>query len=334
MFGIGTKNIGIDLGTANTIVYAENKGIVLREPSVVAKNTKTGEVVSVGSEARDMIGRTPASIVAIRPMKDGVIADYDTTVSMMKYYIEKAVGSKTAKPYVMVCVPSGVTEVEKRAVIDATRVAGAKDAYVIEEPFAAAIGASLPVMDPTGSMVVDIGGGTTDVATISLGGIVSSRSIRMAGDKIDDSIIYYVRKNYNLLIGERTAEQLKINVASASVEAAKELDSQTIRGRDLVTGLPKTIEIRPEDVAEAIQEVVQEIITAIKETLEETSPEIAADVIDHGIVLTGGGALLRHLPDVISEATKVPVFVAQDPLDCVAVGTGESLKSIDVMKKR
>lgn len=334
MFGIGTKNIGIDLGTANTIVYAENKGIVLREPSVVAKNTKTGEVVSVGSEARDMIGRTPASIVAIRPMKDGVIADYDTTVSMMKYYIEKAVGSKTAKPYVMVCVPSGVTEVEKRAVIDATRVAGAKDAYVIEEPFAAAIGAGLPVMDPTGSMVVDIGGGTTDVATISLGGIVSSRSIRMAGDKIDDSIIYYVRKNYNLLIGERTAEQLKINVASASVEAAKELDSQTIRGRDLVTGLPKTIEIRPEDVAEAIQEVVQEIITAIKETLEETSPEIAADVIDHGIVLTGGGALLRHLPDVISEAIKVPVFVAQDPLDCVAVGTGESLKSIDVMKKR
>ena len=333
MFGIGTKNIGIDLGTANTLVYAEGKGIVLREPSVVAKNTKTGEIVSVGSEARDMIGRTPASIVAIRPMKDGVIADYDTTVAMMKYYIEKALGHKGSKPYVMVCVPSGVTEVEKRAVIDATRIAGARDAYVIEEPFAAAIGAGLPVMDPTGSMVVDIGGGTTDVATISLGGIVSSRSIRMAGDKIDDSIIYYVRKNYNLLIGERTAEQLKIDVASASVESAKQLDSQTIRGRDLVTGLPKTIEIKAEDVAEAIQEVVEEIITAIKETLEETSPEIAADVIDHGIVLTGGGALLRHLPDVISEATKVPVFVAQDPLDCVAVGTGESLKNIDVMKK-
>ena len=333
MFGIGTKNIGIDLGTANTIVYAEGKGIVLREPSVVAKNTKTGEIVSVGSEARDMIGRTPASIVAIRPMKDGVIADYDTTVAMMKYYIEKALGHKGSKPYVMVCVPSGVTEVEKRAVIDATRIAGARDAYVIEEPFAAAIGAGLPVMDPTGSMVVDIGGGTTDVATISLGGIVSSRSIRMAGDKIDDSIIYYVRKNYNLLIGERTAEQLKIDVASASVESAKQLDSQTIRGRDLVTGLPKTIEIKAEDVAEAIQEVVEEIITAIKETLEETSHEIAADVIDHGIVLTGGGALLRHLPDVISEATKVPVFVAQDPLDCVAVGTGESLKNIDVMKK-
>ena len=328
------KDIGIDLGTANVLVHVKGKGIVLNEPSVVAIDKQNNKVLAVGEEAANMVGRTPGNIIAMRPMKDGVIADYDTTVSMMKYYIEKAVGSKTAKPYVMVCVPSGVTEVEKRAVIDATRVAGAKDAYVIEEPFAAAIGAGLPVMDPTGSMVVDIGGGTTDVATISLGGIVSSRSIRMAGDKIDDSIIYYVRKNYNLLIGERTAEQLKINVASASVEAAKELDSQTIRGRDLVTGLPKTIEIRPEDVAEAIQEVVQEIITAIKETLEETSPEIAADVIDHGIVLTGGGALLRHLPDVISEATKVPVFVAQDPLDCVAVGTGESLKSIDVMKKR
>ena len=334
MFGIGTKNIGIDLGTANTIVYAEGKGIVLREPSVVAKNTKTGEIVSVGSEARDMIGRTPESIVAIRPMKDGVIADYDTTVAMMKYYIEKACGRRAGKPYVMVCVPSGVTEVEKRAVIDATRVAGARDAYVIEEPFAAAIGAGLPVMDPTGSMVVDIGGGTTDVATISLGGIVSSRSIRMAGDKIDESIIYYVRKNYNLLIGERTAEQLKMDVASASVEFAKELDSQTIRGRDLVTGLPKTIEIKAEDVATAIQEVVEEIITAIKETLEETSPEIAADVIDHGIVLTGGGAQLRHLPEVIAEATKVPVFVASEPLDCVAIGTGDSLKSIDVMKKK
>lgn len=334
VFGIGTKNIGIDLGTANTIVYEEGKGIVLREPSVVAKNTKTGEVVSVGSEARDMIGRTPESIVAIRPMKDGVIADYDTTVSMMQYYIQKALGNKANKPYVMVCVPSGVTEVEKRAVIDATRVAGARDAYTIEEPFAAAIGAGLPVMDPTGNMVVDIGGGTTDVATISLGGIVSSRSIRMAGDKIDEAIISYVRKNFNLLIGERTAEQLKVDVASASVEAAKDIESQSIRGRDLVSGLPQTVEIEAVDVAKAIQEVVQEIIVAIKETLEETSPEIAADVIDHGIVLTGGGALLKHLPEVISEATKVPVFVASEPLDCVAIGTGESLKSIEVMKDK
>ncbi|WP_281164669.1 rod shape-determining protein [Liquorilactobacillus sicerae] len=334
MFGFGTKNIGIDLGTANTIVYAEGKGIVLREPSVVAKNTKTGEIVSVGSEARAMIGRTPASIVAIRPMKDGVIADYDTTVAMMKYYIDKALGHRAGKPYVMVCVPSGVTEVEKRAVVDATRVAGARDAYVIEEPFAAAIGAGLPVMDPTGSMVVDIGGGTTDVATISLGGIVSSRSIRMAGDKLDESIASYVRQHFNLLIGERTAEQLKIDAASASISKATEIDKQTIRGRDLVTGLPKTIEIDAVDVAKAIQEVIQEIISAIKETLEETSPEIAADVIDHGIVLTGGGAQLRHLPEVISDATKVPVFIASEPLDCVAVGTGESLKSINVMKKK
>lgn len=333
-----SNDLSIDLGTANTLVYVKNKGIVLNEPSVVAvRLDRNGgaqrKVDAVGKAAKTMLGRSPDNLEVIRPMKDGVIADYDTTVAMMKYYIEKALGHKGSKPYVMVCVPSGVTEVEKRAVIDATRIAGARDAYVIEEPFAAAIGAGLPVMDPTGSMVVDIGGGTTDVATISLGGIVSSRSIRMAGDKIDDSIIYYVRKNYNLLIGERTAEKLKIDVASASVESAKQLDSQAIRGRDLVTGLPKTIEIKAEDVAEAIQEVVEEIITAIKETLEETSPEIAADVIDHGIVLTGGGALLRHLPDVISEATRVPVFVAQDPLDCVAVGTGESLKNIDVMKK-
>ncbi|MFC6207435.1 MULTISPECIES: rod shape-determining protein [Levilactobacillus] len=334
MFGLGTKNIGIDLGTANTIVYVDGKGIVLREPSVVAKNTKSGEIVSVGEDARAMIGRTPASIVAIRPMKDGVIADYDTTVAMMKYFIEKTVGKSSGKPYVMVCVPSGVTEVEKRAVIDATRVAGARDAYVIEEPFAAAIGAGLPVMDPTGSMVVDMGGGTTDVATISLGGIVSSRSIRVAGDKLDDAIATYVRANFNLLIGERTAEKLKMDIGSASVEDAENIEGTTIRGRDLITGLPKGVEVSAVDVAKAIQEPVQDVITAIKETLEETSPEIAADVIDHGIVLTGGGALLKNLSEVIADATKVPVSIATDPLDCVAAGTGESLKSIDVMKKK
>lgn len=334
MFGLGTKNIGIDLGTANTIVYVDGKGIVLREPSVVAKNTKSGEIVSVGEDARAMIGRTPASIVAIRPMKDGVIADYDTTVAMMKYFIEKTVGRSGGKPYVMVCVPSGVTEVEKRAVIDATRVAGARDAYVIEEPFAAAIGAGLPVMDPTGSMVVDMGGGTTDVATISLGGIVSSRSIRVAGDKLDDAIATYVRTNFNLLIGERTAEKLKMDIGSASIAAAEKIKGATIRGRDLVTGLPKAVEVSASDVAKAIQEPVQSVITAIKETLEETSPEIAADVIDHGIVLTGGGALLKNLSEVIADATKVPVSIANDPLDCVAAGTGESLKSIDVMKKK
>jgi len=333
VLGIGTKNIGIDLGTANTIVYVEGKGIVLREPSVVAKNIKTDDVVAVGQEAREMIGRTPGSIVAIRPLKDGVIADYDTTVAMLKYYIEKVLGKNGGKPFVMVCVPSGVTEVEKRAVIDATRVAGARDAYVIEEPFAAAVGAGLPVMDPTGSMVVDIGGGTTDVATISLGGIVSSRSIRMAGDKMNDAIVSYIRQHKNMLIGERTAEQLKWDVGSASTEAANELGVTDVRGRDLVTGLPKTIEVSAVDVANALQDVVAEIIVAIKETLEETSPEISSDVIDHGIVLTGGGALLKGLPEVIANETKVPVFIANEPLDCVAIGTGESLKSIDVLKK-
>ena len=331
MFGLGTKNIGIDLGTANTLVYMEGKGIVLREPSVVAKNTQTGEVIAVGSEAKEMIGRTPGSIVAIRPMKDGVIADYDTTAAMLKYFMEKTVGN--SKPSVMVCVPSGVTEVEKRAVIDAARVAGAREAFVIEAPFAAAIGAGLPVMVPTGSMVVDIGGGTTDVATISLGGIVSSTSIRQAGDKFNNAIINYVHSNFNLLIGERTAEDIKIQIGSASVEKAKEIESMNIRGRDLVTGLPKSVDIEAVDVAKAIQDVVQDIIVAIKETLEQTSPEIAADVIDHGIVLTGGGALLKNLPEVISEATKVPVFIAQDPLDCVAIGTGESLKNIEVMRR-
>ncbi|KRK75082.1 rod shape-determining protein MreB [Companilactobacillus alimentarius DSM 20249] len=332
LFGIGSKKLGIDLGTANTLVYAEGKGIVLNEPSVVAKNNNTGEIVAVGSDAREMIGRTPGSISAIRPMRDGVIADYDTTAAMMKYFIEKSAGN--SKPSVMVCVPSGVTEVEKRAVIEATQHAGAREAYVIEEPFAAAIGAGLPVMDPTGNMVVDIGGGTTDVATISLGGIVSSRSIRVAGDKFDESISAYIKSNYNLQIGERTAEDVKIQVGSASIEKAKEIDPMQIRGRDLVTGLPKTVQLTGEDIATAIHENVEEIIETIKETLEETSPEIAADVIDHGIVLTGGGALLHHLPEVISEATGVPVFIAQDPLDCVAIGTGESLKNIDVMRRQ
>lgn len=334
VFKMGVQNIGIDLGTANTLVYMDKKGIVLSEPSVVAKNTKSGEIISVGSEARDMIGRTPASIEAIRPMKNGVIADYDTTVAMMKYFINKSLGNDNTRTYVMVGVPSGVTEVEKRAVIDATKVAGARDAYIIEEPFAAAIGAGLPVMDPTGSMVVDIGGGTTDVATISLGGIVSSRSIRIAGDSINNAIIAYIRKNYNLLIGERTAEKIKIEIGSASVDKAKSIEDMVVRGRDLVGGLPKSISVSAVDIAKSMVSIINSIVKAVKETLEETSPEIAADVIDHGIVLTGGGALLRNLADVISDATKVPVFIAQDPLDCVAIGTGESLKNIDILKKR
>lgn len=334
VFNFGSKNIGIDLGTANTNVFVEGKGIVLREPSVVAKDINTGEIVSVGEEARNMIGRTPGSIVAIRPMKNGVIADFNITAEMMKYYIKKAIGKRTSKPYVVVCVPSSVTEVEKRAVIDATRLSGAKDAYIIEEPFAAAIGAGLPVMDPTGSMVVDIGGGTTDVATISLGGIVSSRTIRLAGDRMDEVITHYIRKKYNLLIGERTAEQIKIEIGCASVEKAAEYGTMDIRGRDLLTGLPQTIEISAVDIAEAIQEVVEGIVIAVRETLEETSPEISADVIDHGIVLTGGGALLKNISDVIAEETDVPVFVANDPLDCVAIGTGDALKHIDVYQKR
>lgn len=334
MFKFGNKDIGIDLGTANTNVFVDGKGIVLRDPSVVAKDINTGEIVAVGEDARNMIGRTPGSIVAIRPMKNGVIADYDTTAAMMKYYIEKAIGKTTSKPYVKVCVPSGVTEVEKRAVIDATRMAGAKDAFILEEPFAAAVGAGLPVMDPTGSMVVDIGGGTTDVATIALGGIVSSRSIRLAGDSMDEGIIHYIRKKYNLLIGERTAEQIKIAIGCASAEKAPEYGSMDVRGRDLLTGLPQTIEVSAIDVAEAIKEVVDGIVSAVRETLEETPPEISADVIDHGIVLTGGGALLKNISDVIADETEVPVFVAADPLDCVALGTGESLKHMNLYKKK
>lgn len=334
VFRFGSKDIGIDLGTANTNVFVEGKGIVLRDPSVVAKDIMSGDIVAVGEDARNMIGRTPGSIVAIRPMKNGVIADYDTTAAMMKYYIEKAIGKTTSKPYVIVCVPSGVTEVEKRAVIDATRMAGAKDAFILEEPFAAAIGAGLPVMDPTGSMVVDIGGGTTDVATIALGGIVSSRSIRLAGDSMDEGIIHYIRKKFNLLIGERTAEQIKIEIGCASVEKAAEYGSMDVRGRDLLTGLPQTIQVSAVDIAEAIKEVVDGIVSAVRETLEETPPEISADVIDHGIVLTGGGALLRNISDAIADETEVPVFVANDPLDCVALGTGESIKHIDIYKKK
>lgn len=334
MFWFRKKNIGIDLGTANTNVFVEGKGIVLGEPSVVAKDKQTDEVVAVGENAQKMIGRTPGSIVAIRPMKDGVIADFDTTAAMMEYFIGKSVGKRASKPNVVVCVPGGGTEVEKRAIIDATRMAGAKDAFLIEEPFAAAIGAGLPVNEPTGSMVVDIGGGTTDVATISLGGIVSSRTIKMAGDQMDQSIIHFIRSKYNMLIGERTAEAIKIELGSASVEASRAHDNMDIRGRDLLTGLPKTISIPAEDVSEAIKEVIDGIIVAVKATLEDTSPEISADVIDRGIVLTGGGALLKNISDVIAEETEVPVFVASSPLDCVAIGTGEALNHLDLYKKR
>lgn len=328
------KNIGIDLGTANTIVFVAGKGIIFREPSVVAKNIHTGEILSVGEEAFQMLGRTPGTIVASRPMKEGVIADYDTTVAMMKYFIKKATGNAFIKPYVMVCVPSGVTEVEKRAVLDATRTAGAKEAFIIEEPFAAAVGAGLPVHAPTGNMVVDIGGGTTDVATISLGGIVTSRSSTAGGDRMDEAIIQFIRKKYGLLIGERTAENIKITIGCADIEKAASYCSMEIRGRDMVNGLPKTLEIHAEDIAVAIHDVVENIILSVREVLEETPPEISADVIDHGIVLTGGGALLKSIAEVISAEAEVPVFIANDPLDCVSIGTGETLKNINVYKRK
>ena len=328
------KNIGIDLGTANTIVFVAGKGIVFREPSVVAKNIHTGEILSVGEEAFQMLGRTPGTIVASRPMKEGVIADYDTTVAMMKYFIKKATGNAFIKPYVMVCVPSGVTEVEKRAVLDATRTAGAKEAFIIEEPFAAAVGAGLPVHAPTGNMVVDIGGGTTDIATISLGGIVTSRSSTAGGDRMDEAIIQFIRKKYGLLIGERTAENIKITIGCADIEKAASYGSMEIRGRDMVNGLPKTLEIHAEDIAVAIHDVVENIILSVREVLEETPPEISADVIDHGIVLTGGGALLKNIAEVISAEAEVPVFIANDPLDCVSIGTGETLKNINVYKRK
>ncbi|MFB7142630.1 rod shape-determining protein [Gottfriedia sp. NPDC056225] len=336
MFGLGgfTRDLGIDLGTANTLVFVKGKGIVVREPSVVALKTDTKQIVAVGNSAKLMIGRTPGNVVATRPMKDGVIADFETTATMMKHYIDQAQKSNgffSRKPYVMVCVPSGITAVEKRAVIDATRQAGARDAFLIEEPFAAAIGANLPVMEPTGSMVVDIGGGTTEVAIISLGGIVTSQSIRTAGDDMDEAIIQYIKKNYNLSIGERTAEQLKLEIGSAfNTDTDEKMD---IRGRDLISGLPKTITIHGEEVAAALSDTVDAIVESVKNTLEKTPPELAADIIDRGIVLTGGGALLRNLDKVIAQETNMPVIVAEDPLDCVAMGTGKALDNIDIFKK-
>lgn len=335
MFGLGGKDVGIDLGTANTLVFIKGKGIVLREPSVVAKNTHTNTTVAVGNEAKNMIGRTPGSIVAIRPMKDGVIADFDITTTMIKHYLQnalKSAGSSFKKPNVMVCVPYGITSVEKRAVIDAARQAGAREAFVIEEPFAAAIGSNLPVWEPTGSMVVDIGGGTTEVAVISLGGIVTSESVRVAGDAMDQAIIAYIRKAYNLTIGERTSESIKMEIGSAK-SMPNEEQKMEIRGRDLVTGLPKTIEISSVEIADSLRESITAIVDGVKKTLEQTPPELSADVMERGIVLTGGGALLRNLDKVISDETNMPVFIAENPLDCVAIGTGMSLDHIDIMKQ-
>ncbi len=329
---MASKDVGIDLGTANTLVHVKGRGIVVREPSVVAVNKETRQVLAVGDAAKDMLGRTPGNITAIRPMKDGVIADYDITQKMIKYFISKACPkSGFFKPRVIVCIPSGVTEVEKRAVEEAVMQAGAREAYLIEEPMAASIGAGLPVDEPMGSMVVDIGGGTTEVAVISLGGIVTSVSLRKAGDALDDAIVQYIKKNNNLMIGERTAEEIKMVLGSAyPIEENNEIE---VRGRDLITGLPKTILLTTAEVREALSEPVEAIVEAIKTTLEKTPPELAADIIERGIMLTGGGALLKGLDRLITAETGMPVMIAEAPLDCVAIGTGTVLNEISTLRK-
>jgi rod shape-determining protein MreB len=330
-----TRDLGIDLGTANTLVYVKGKGIVVREPSVVAIRTDTKQIEAVGEAAKKMIGRTPGSIRAIRPMKDGVIADFETTATMIKHFIQIALKKQRLfgrRPNVMVCVPSGITSVEQRAVEDATRQAGAKEAYTIEEPFAAAIGANLPVWEPTGSMVVDIGGGTTEVAVISLGGIVTSRSVRVAGDEMDEAIIQYIKRTYNMMIGERTAEQLKLDIGSAL--PLEDPETMEIRGRDLLTGLPKTITVNSDEIAEALSDPVNSIVETVKITLERCPPELSADIMDRGIVLTGGGALLRNLDKLLASETGMPVIVADNPLDCVAIGTGRALENLHLFTSR
>ncbi len=326
-----SKDIGIDLGTANTLVFMKGKGIIIREPSVVAVDTRTDTVKYVGKEAKEVIGRTPGSIVAVRPLKDGVIADFDITSSMLQIFIKKAMnGFMLAKPRVVICIPYGVTEVERRAVKDAATRAGAKYVSIIEEPMAAAIGAGLPVSEATGSMVVDIGGGTSEVAVISLGGIVSSKSVRVGGDEFDSAIISYIKKKYNLLIGERTAEDIKIKIGSAyPYEDEQELE---IKGRNLMDGLPKNIFITPAEIRESLVDPLSTILEAIKSTLEKTPPELAADLIDHGITLTGGGALLKGFDKLINLETGMPVHIAENPLDCVATGTGTVLDNLEDLK--
>ncbi len=319
-----SRDIGIDLGTANTLVYMKGKGIVMREPSVVAMDVKENMVMAVGSEAKEMIGRTPGSISAVRPLKDGVIADFDVTSEMLKYFIRTAVHSTVfSRPRVVICIPSGVTEVERRAVDEAARNAGAKAVELVEEPMAAAIGAGLQVNEAAGCMVVDIGGGTSEVAVISLGDIVTKCSVRTAGDDFDEAIISYIKKKYNLLIGERTAEDIKIRIGSAF--PYEDESTMDVKGRNLVDGLPKNITISSEEVREALADPVSAIVDAIRSTLESTPPELSADIIDNGIMLTGGGAMLRGLDVLVSRETGMPVHVAENPLDCVAIGTGKCL---------
>jgi len=327
-----SRDIGIDLGTATTLVYVQGKGIVLREPSVVAMRTDSKAILAVGEEAKKMVGRTPGNIIAIRPMRDGVIADFYITKAMLDHFISKVNPRKGLfRPRVIVGIPSGVTEVEKRAVIEAALQAGAKEAHTVEEPMAAAIGAGLPVEEPTGSMVVDIGGGTTDVAVISLGGIVTSKSLRVGGDEMDEAIINYIKREYNLMIGERTAEEIKIQIGSAFPKPKEE--TMDIRGRDLVSGLPKTLKITSTEILEALKDPISSIIEAIKMTLEKTPPELAADIMDRGIMLTGGGALLSGIDKLIREETGMPVQIADQPTDCVALGAGKILEESSLFRR-
>lgn len=328
--GFATE-VGIDLGTANVLVYIKGKGIVLNEPSVVAINKDTDEILAVGEEARQMLGRTPANIVAVRPLRDGVISDYDITERMLKHFIRKTCGSgRFFKPKIMVCVPSGVTEVEKRAVREAATQAGGKDVYLMEEPVAAAIGAGIDISKPDGVMVIDIGGGTTDIAVISLGGIVASTSVKIAGDKFDEAIIKYMRKEHKLYIGERTAEELKLTIGTAFPR--DEVVTKECRGRDLVTGLPKSVEVSSDEMMDALEEPLHAICEAVHNVLEITPPELAADISNSGIIITGGGALLCGIDKRIEDRTAIKVVVAEDPKSCVAVGTGKSLDILDKLE--
>lgn len=324
--------MAVDLGTASTLIYVKGRGIVLNEPSVVAIEKGSGRVVEVGQEAKRMLGRTPGNIVAVRPMKDGVIADFDVTESMLRHFIQKVHHRRfIVKPQVVVCVPSGVTEVEKRAVFEAVMQAGARAAYLIEEPMAAAIGAGLPIQDPTGNMIVDIGGGTTEVAVISLGGVVTSQSIRVGGDEFDEAIINHIKREYNVIIGERTAEEIKIQIGSAH-PLPQEEDAE-IRGRDLLTGLPKNVILSSEEVRSALEEPLNAILHGIKITFEKTPPELSSDIIDRGVVLAGGGSLLKAIDERLRQETGMPVYIADDPLTCVVRGSGKALDQITEFKR-
>lgn len=328
------EDIGVDLGTASVLVYVKGKGIVLNEPSVIAIDKNTGNIIAVGEEARQMLGRTPGSIVAIRPLRDGVIADYDVTERMLRYFIQKAVGHYFFfRPRVMVCIPSGVTSVEERAARQAALQAGARQAYLIEEPLAAALGAGIDIAEASGNMVIDVGGGTTDIAILSLGGIVCSKSLRVGGDKFDEAIIRHVRKEYNLMIGERTAEDMKIKIGTACLKGKDEPDKGIdVRGRDLISGLPKTVKVTSTVAAQALQEPLEQVMSSVKEVLERTPPELSADIVNKGIVLTGGGGLLHGFNMLLAERTGLPVHVAEDSISCVALGTGKALSMLNILQ--